>query len=249
MNLTEQVIEMFQKKAAAESGREAVEGYNYKVEDLSKLKEVLELTIGGLEKLHKAYSIFAPISSPAISPDGKLGGAGYIQRISDIKATYIECINKLSDISDTLADELNNPLWTHLLSTSDQEDIEEVLEEKERMESKVDHDDILIETEIEEVEEKKEDEELLEEAEEITFEIPQKRTKKASQDSILKKIQRIAMLKTGQLLDQKKSALVKQIYLKTASIENLGRSKTQEARKIEFNKLYKAIKQVLKLNN
>lgn len=248
-NRTEKVLEKYRAKQAAGERktesltRESVEDYKYNIDELSKLKEVLESSVDGLEKLHQAYSLFSPIPSPAISPDGKLGGAGYVQRISDIKASFIECINALSDINDTLADELNNPLWIDLLPSEEKEDIEELLEEKEKIEEKVGEDDILIDSEIEDLEE-----DQSEESEEIiTFDIPQKKCAKISSDTITRKINQIHFQKTGKHLTKESAALIKQIYLKSANLANLGRRQKKNDRIIELQKMYKAIAQYHKV--
>jgi hypothetical protein len=46
-----------------------------------------------------------------VSPDGSLGGKGYIQKIAEMRRQYMNCVESLSALSDTLYDEIHAPHW------------------------------------------------------------------------------------------------------------------------------------------
>jgi hypothetical protein len=64
-----------------------------------------------LGTLSKGLDEINSVNSDAISPDGKLGGRGYVMAVREIKQKLIEMITGLSDIRDTFTDELKNPGW------------------------------------------------------------------------------------------------------------------------------------------
>lgn len=261
MSITDKILENYLNKSRntklAKGGenksRDSIEGYDYDVKELKKLKTVLERVTDSLENLNEAASLFSTIKAPAISPDGKLGGSGYVQSITDIKKFFFESLAMVSDISDTIADECKNPLWINNMPEDDQEDLEEALEEKEKVDDKIEETggaDLEVEVEVEEDSEKDTKKENKEEEEDssvdegiVAFELP-KREKFSSknQTSLDKKFQKISYLNFDQKLDSSKLALAKTIYLKNANLENLGRSKPQHLRIEEFKKIAKSIK-------
>ena len=58
-----------------------------------------------------AYTTFAKIKSRDISPDGNLGGRGYIMEIKAIRRQYMNVVEALSAMSDTLYDEITADHW------------------------------------------------------------------------------------------------------------------------------------------
>jgi hypothetical protein len=46
-----------------------------------------------------------------ISPDGNLGGRGYIQKVADIRRQLMNVSEALSAVTDTLYDEMRAPHW------------------------------------------------------------------------------------------------------------------------------------------
>ena len=69
-----------------------------------------------------AYSTFTKIKSADVSPDGNLGGKGYIQKIMDMRKQYMNVVEALSALSDTIYDEISAPHWSAI---SRQETVEE----------------------------------------------------------------------------------------------------------------------------
>lgn len=90
------------------------------------LARVLRATTAALGHSMSAYSIFTKIKSADISPDGSLGGKGYIQKIAEMRRAYMNCMEALSALSDTLYDEIRAPHWSAISRQQDPEDREEV---------------------------------------------------------------------------------------------------------------------------
>lgn len=73
-----------------------------------------------------AYRQFTKLKSSTISPDGLLGGRGYIQPIKEVRQRLYEACEILSAISDTVHDEISAPHWKPKLSQLDPNDAEDV---------------------------------------------------------------------------------------------------------------------------
>lgn len=79
-----------------------------KKKDLAK---VLRSTTASMGHAMSAYSTFTKIKSADVSPDGNLGGKGYIQKIMDMRKQYMNVVEALSALSDTIYDEISAPHW------------------------------------------------------------------------------------------------------------------------------------------
>lgn len=90
------------------------------------LAKVLRSTNASLGHAMAAYAVFAKLKSADISPDGSLGGKGYIQKISEMRRGYMNVVEALSAISDTLYDEIRAPHWAAISRQEDPEEREEV---------------------------------------------------------------------------------------------------------------------------
>ena len=119
--------------AANGARREISEDFKYDKKKLKYIKRVLHNVNVALGTLVSAHNEFSRIKGPQISPDGLLGGLGYIMPIKEIKEILNDEIRKLSDIADCLADELTNPKW----EAEDDKDVKKLLKEKEEIEDKV----------------------------------------------------------------------------------------------------------------
>jgi hypothetical protein len=75
-----------------------------------------------------AHARFVKVKSRNVSPDGALGGKGYIQKIPDMRRQLMNTIEALSALTDTLHDELNAPHWNPAEDTLDARDRDEVKE-------------------------------------------------------------------------------------------------------------------------
>lgn len=98
---------------------------------LSKTVWSLSVAMG---HLISAKDRFTKIRSINISPDGKLGGKGYIQNVRDLRSGLADAIEVLSNTIDTISDEVDADHWREQkeqLSDSDKEEVDELNEEAE----------------------------------------------------------------------------------------------------------------------
>lgn len=79
---------------------------------VKSLAKVLRATTAGLGHTLSAYSCFTKLKSADISPDGALGGKGYVFKIADMRKAYMNAVEALSALSDTLYDEMQAPHWS-----------------------------------------------------------------------------------------------------------------------------------------
>jgi len=121
------------KKTGATLRREIPEDFQYNKKKLKHLKRILHNVNVALGTLVSAHNEFSRIKGPEFSPDGLIGGFGYILPIKDIKETLNGCIRNLSDISDSIADELTNPHW----DAEDDTEVKKLIKEKEEIEEQV----------------------------------------------------------------------------------------------------------------
>jgi hypothetical protein len=118
------------KQAAAGLRREISDDFKYDKKKLKHLHRILHNVNIAVGTLGSALSEFSRVKGPAISPDGLLGGLGYIMPIKNVKEVITTSVHSLSEIADSLADELTNPHW----NAEDDKETKEVLKEKEKVE-------------------------------------------------------------------------------------------------------------------
>lgn len=93
------------------SRREIAAGYKFEAANLKPLISCLRSTAMALGHALSAHNDFSKLKSRLISPDGNLGGRGYIQKIPDMRKLYMNCTEALSSLMDTLHDEVYAPHW------------------------------------------------------------------------------------------------------------------------------------------
>lgn len=98
------------------------------------LAKVLRSTNAALGHAMSAYTVFTKIKSADVSPDGSLGGKGYIQKIAEMRRAYMNVVEAMSALSDTLYDEIRAPHWA---AVSRQEDPDERAEVEQIVEDAV----------------------------------------------------------------------------------------------------------------
>ena len=100
--------------------------YNYNPKKKKELAKVLRSTTAAMGHAMSAYSTFTKIKSADVSPDGNLGGKGYIQKIMDMRKQYMNVVEALSALSDTIYDEISAPHWAAISRQETPEEKEEV---------------------------------------------------------------------------------------------------------------------------
>jgi hypothetical protein len=95
---------------------------------LKPLAKCLRATLMALGHSQSAYHDFTKLKSAVISPDGNLGGKGYIQRIAEMRRMYMNVSEALSALSDTIYDEINASHWNTTSSEGDPRERTDVVE-------------------------------------------------------------------------------------------------------------------------
>lgn len=97
----------------ADSSRRNFDGEGWNPDPKSKkiLAKALWSLAMAFGHIHTGYRIFSKIRASNLSPDGLMGGRGYIKSIRDMRAKLSEAVEILSDVTDTIHDDLNGPQW------------------------------------------------------------------------------------------------------------------------------------------
>ena len=93
------------------SAREIDPDYKFDAKNLEPLARVLRSTLMALGHIQTARTVFTKIKSQRISPDGNIGGKGYVMPIKDIRKQFANCDEALSSIADSIYDEINATHW------------------------------------------------------------------------------------------------------------------------------------------
>lgn len=117
---------------APPSQRDGIGTFKYTAKKAKTLARILRGTMLAMGHTMSVYSMFAKLKSSEISPDGNLGGKGYIQKIKDMRFAYGNVIEALSGLSDTLYDEVKAPHWTPILRNQAPE-AQSIIEDAERI--------------------------------------------------------------------------------------------------------------------
>jgi hypothetical protein len=103
------------RPTSVESGfnlqREGLDNYSFKDKGVRSVAKTYKNLAEAFLCMSKAVNNFTSCKSSEISPDGKLGGKGYIQPIKNIRSSMAECLNLMSELIDTFHDEVNSPYW------------------------------------------------------------------------------------------------------------------------------------------
>lgn len=84
----------------------------------------LSVALGHLLTAHRQFS---RLKSVSFSPDGLVGGRGYVMTVKDIRSRLFEASDHISGICDTLFDEINAPHWKPKLAELEAEDVDDVV--------------------------------------------------------------------------------------------------------------------------
>ena len=120
---------------ASSTKRDIPKGHEYDPKALKPLAKMLWAMSISLGHALTAYRQFTKLKSSQVSPDGKLGGRGYVMSVKDVRTKLQEACESLSSVSDTIHDEINAPHWKPQLSdmgANDAEDIKKYIEEAEK---------------------------------------------------------------------------------------------------------------------
>ncbi len=88
-------------------------GFKWSPDSMKDLAKVLWAVQRSHSFAMSAYRIFSKINSSEFSPDGLLGGRGYIQSIKELRQSLSNSVEFLSSFSDTIHDELGASHWNN----------------------------------------------------------------------------------------------------------------------------------------
>ena len=118
------------------SERQIDDDFVFNAKHLKPLAMSMRSALMALGHTTSAYNRFVKIKSRNISPDGSLGGRGYIQKIPDMRRQLMNCVEALSAFTDTVFDELQAPHWDPAedrLTSRDREEVFEIVEDAEQI--------------------------------------------------------------------------------------------------------------------
>jgi len=99
---------------------------------LKPMAKALWATSVSLGHALTAYRQLSRVKSATVSPDGMLGGRGYVMEVTAMRGKLHDACEILSQISDTIFDEVRGPHWQPklaLLDDNEAEDVERFIEE------------------------------------------------------------------------------------------------------------------------
>lgn len=102
------------------------EGYDYDPRALKPLARMLWALGISLGHAMTAHREFTRLKSATISPDGLIGGRGYVMSVKEVRGALHDACEAISAVSDTIHDELHAPHWRPKLGELEREDIEGV---------------------------------------------------------------------------------------------------------------------------
>jgi hypothetical protein len=110
--------------------------HDYDPKSLKAMSKALFACSTALGHTLTAYRQLNRLKSATVSPDGMLGGRGYVISVRNMRQKLFEACESLSSIADTIHDEIGAPHWQPklaLLDDNDQEDVERFVEESEEI--------------------------------------------------------------------------------------------------------------------
>jgi hypothetical protein len=88
-----------------------VQGFRYSPDSLRNLAKILWAAQRAHSYSMAALRAFSKMPSSEFSPDGLLGGRGYIQQVKEMRVQLGQAVEVLSSFTDTVHDEINAEHW------------------------------------------------------------------------------------------------------------------------------------------
>jgi len=117
---------------ADEGIREGLEGFQFKDQGIKAIAQTYKHLAKAFMEIAKANNTFSSCKSSQISPDGRLGGKGYVLTIKDIRGSLGNIMNGVSELIDTFHDEVNSPYLKRTV-LEDNPIIKEILDNAEEI--------------------------------------------------------------------------------------------------------------------
>jgi hypothetical protein len=111
-----------------------VHGFKWSPEALRNLAKILWATQRSHSYAMASLRLFSKMPSSEFSPDGLLGGRGYIQSIKDMRSSLSSATEVLSSFTDTVHDEINADHWANVTTPGTEEIVQNAEEVKKNPE-------------------------------------------------------------------------------------------------------------------
>jgi len=106
--------------------REIPKDHSFDPKALRPMSRALWATSVALGHALAAYKQINRLKSGSVSPDGRLGGKGYILTVVEARKRLFNACESLSSVADTLHDEIKAPHWKPRLAELDRDDREDI---------------------------------------------------------------------------------------------------------------------------
>jgi hypothetical protein len=120
------------------SEREILPNFAFNPKHMKPLAQVLRSTSASLGHAMSAYNTFVKLKSAKVSPDGSLGGKGYVMKITHMRRQYMNLVEALSALADTVYDEIQAPHWSAISrqeTPEEKQEVKEIIEDAEEIRS------------------------------------------------------------------------------------------------------------------
>lgn len=114
------------RDVGAPSRRKIPTNHPFDPKALKPLVKMLWATSVALGHTLTAHRQFSRLKSVSFSPDGLVGGQGYVLSVKDVRSKLYEASELLSTICDSIYDEVNGPHWKPKLAELDKGDKSDV---------------------------------------------------------------------------------------------------------------------------
>ena len=116
---------------------------------LAKVSFALGVALGHAMTAHRE---FTKLKSSTISPDGLIGGRGYVLSVKEVRKHLHDACEAISMVADTIHDEIHAPHWQPKLAELEKQDLESVERLVGEADKALDDPEAEVEEEIEETE-------------------------------------------------------------------------------------------------
>lgn len=92
-------------------GRENLENFKLGDKGQKSIAKTYKHLATAFANMIQATNTFNRMKSSQISPDGKIGGKGFVTSLKDVRISLSNTTNILSELIDSFYDEINSPYW------------------------------------------------------------------------------------------------------------------------------------------
>lgn len=108
--------------------------YEFNAKNLKPLAQTLRAALMALGHIQTARTIFTKIRSQTISPDGNIGGKGYVLTVKDVRKLLSNCDEALSSVTDSIYDEMQAVHWHPKVTDSggnprERDDVKQIMDD------------------------------------------------------------------------------------------------------------------------